>query len=47
MNGIEGFIIGMFVGAVITIISIMLFAKYMNKAEKEAAIKKGKEKLGK
>jgi len=44
MNGLEGFIIGWICGIVTTFVGIMLFTKYMNKADKEAAIKRGKEK---
>lgn len=47
MNGLEGFVIGMLVGIVVTYFFFITYAKLMSKADKEAAISKAKAKWGK
>ena len=44
MNVFVGFIIGFGVGTVITFFTIILFAKTMDKPQKEALIEKAREK---
>lgn len=44
MNAFGGFIIGLGVGATITFFTIILFAKTMDKPQKEALIEKAREK---
>jgi len=47
MNSLDGFILGYILGIITTFIGIMLFTKYMSKAEKEKYMALGKEKLNK
>jgi len=47
MNGLGGFVLGAMSGTILTYIGIILFAKFMNKVEKEAAMTRAKEKWNK
>ena len=44
MNAFGGFVIGLGVGVVITFFTIILFAKTMDKPQKEALIEKARKK---
>jgi len=46
MNEFFWFLLGFFLGAVATYFGIIQYAKYMEKSQKEAAIKSAKEKWG-